>query len=245
MRIDCEEAVKRRIQIYDELRNVRQDISAIKQNFFSRANIRDLVAHYNEYDRRINVHYDGHNILRGTLDNEQLITCFEYRDTGIGALPNLPRIAHIYNRISARVQLQGFYGIYETAGRKYSIMEDLSSWPTLSSSIQQVAIPSLLTRLRMAYEIANTMAYLHQVGMLLKSLSDATVYLKVVNGEEKPIITDLESARLVLIASIQISSHVIRFSRPQALFTTTSGTRHPNIRIRNFIRYSLMFGGNS
>jgi len=202
---DHQEAAEQQIQIYDEFRSVGRDVRTMrdemKQNLFTRINIRELVAYYDENDRRIDLHYDEQlAILRGTLlDNGEPVSviCYKYRDSEIGGVPGLPRIAHIYERISKRVQFQRFWGIYEAAGTRYSIMEDVSSSVKLCSAIEHQQAPSLINKLRIAYEIANAMAYLHQVGMLLKSLTDATVYLKVVNGVTKPIITGLESARQV------------------------------------------------
>ena len=191
--------------MYGELRAVRRDVRTmneeLKQNVFARMNIRDLVAYYDENDRRIEAHYDDvHNLLRGTLlkNGQPVDVVFnKYRDTGIGAVPGLPRIAHIYERISKRVRFQRFWGIFEKSGERYSIMDDISSSEKLCSAIEHREVPSLVNRMQIAYEIANAMAHLHQVGMILKSLSDATIYLKVIQGVTIPIITDLESARLV------------------------------------------------
>jgi serine/threonine protein kinase len=194
---DREEASRQRIQFYDELRNIGDDISTSKQATVLGANIRDLVPHFNEFDRRINVHTNEANQLQGTLEYEQPVVCLALEDTSLGGVAALPKVAHIYSRLSARVQVQRFYGFYEKSAQKYAIMEDLSSTSTLGSAIQHKNLPSLSSRLRMAFEIASTMAYLHQVGLLLKSLSDSTVSLKVVDGQLRPIVTDLESARMV------------------------------------------------
>src|SRR5579871_1165704 len=108
MRSDHQDVANQQSQIYDEIRAVGQDVRTMKlkesdEMKHNRVDIRKLVAYYDEYDRRIDVRYDEHNLLRGTLldDGQPIdIICCNYRDAGIGAVPGLPMIAQIYERIS-------------------------------------------------------------------------------------------------------------------------------------------------
>lgn len=187
---------ERYVQRYEELRTIGKDVSLIRDAtiVIGAANIRNAVPHYSEHDRRLNLYSNNADQLRGTLEGVGPIICHEIQ--GIGSL-KLPKIIRIYRMISERVQVQGFYGVLERSGSTYSIMQDLESEPTVASG----TLLSISLRLRAAYEIASTMAYLHQVGILLKSLSDTTVSIQMLD-EPRPVITDLESARSVLTRNL-------------------------------------------
>ena len=107
----------------------------------------------------------------------------------------LPNIADNYKKISKRIWFQSFWDIFEISGERYSIMDDLSSSKRLFSAIEYEGAASPVNRLQMAYGSANAITYLHQVGIILKGLTDATIYVKVRDGMTIPTITDLESAQ--------------------------------------------------
>jgi len=212
--------------------------------------ILDLVPHYNEHDRRIYVKSDPDGQLRGLLQEKKPIICQDMEGEGISAwpAPGVTRIAHIYHRLSQRIQVQSFYGIYEEANRKYAIMEDLSDASTLNSAVRNPTEPvSVSVRLHLVLDLANTMAYLHRVGILLKSMSDSTVFLKLVNGEYRPIITELEAARLVNDLSIHTYTYRYSFLKPPHLWHTMSATRRLSTLLERLTYTPLqqMSGGTS
>src|SRR5947207_8626607 len=204
MKDDRKESYEQRAQVHHELRSIKEDVVEIRRDTSIVAstvrhppdpvNLRELVPHFSEYDRRLALENTNAGIA-GSLDGVGRIVCFELGETDLGH--SFPRVVHVYCRIAARVNVQGFYGILEKSGRNYAIMEDLSTDMTLDDIVQVGTLPSLPARLRVALELANTMAFLHRAGLLLKSLSGTTVVLKMINGEIRPVITDLESARLV------------------------------------------------
>lgn len=214
---ETKRASEQRVKFYDELRSIGNDVSKIKQmSLGTVADVLDTIPHFSEYDRRINILQDVGGQLRCNLSEIGPIVCYEMDESELGAWPKLHKIIQVYSRISERVQVQGFYGILQKGPNKYAMLEDISSEPTLASAIASSALPSISVRLRMAYDIASTMAYLHQVGMLLKCLSDTTVILKMKNGEVQAMITNLESARLVVL---RIS---LQCSYPQIIESTSS-----------------------
>jgi hypothetical protein len=196
-----QETATEHAKLHGEMKSMKDDITKFKQELnptMSKAidvvsfqNIRDQVPHYTEYDRRLNFTSQTRVQLKGTLDGVGEITCLEIDET-------FPRVVRIYSRIAARIQVQGFYGILEKSGRKYAIMEDIAAYPTLDTAVKERKLGSTSSKLRVAYEIASAMAYLHHVGLLLKSLSGASVVVKTVNGDLRPVITGLKYGRLVL-----------------------------------------------
>lgn len=198
-RDETQKESNRRSEFYGDIRAFedymaqidRVDLSAVR-------NLRDVVPHFSEYDRRLSLRDEGGQI-RGTMADAGPIICHVLEEAELGGWAKLPKIIHIYTKLSARLQVQKLYGILEKGVQRYAIMEDLSLLPTLASMVENGEMLSLTDRLRIAWEIANTIAYLHQVGILIKSLSDTTVSLKTVANEIRPIITDLESARLVAV----------------------------------------------
>jgi hypothetical protein len=108
------------------------------------------------------------------------------------------RHVEIYKRISVGALVQSFYGICERNGTKYAVLEDLRNEPTLANAVEHCLLPDDSQRLRVAYDLANTMAYFHSVGILVKGLSDDTVVLRKLDDDKfQPCLTNLETARTV------------------------------------------------
>jgi serine/threonine protein kinase len=133
----------------------------------------------------------------GTLEGKAIVLADvnedEMRVGGRGS-----RHVEIYKRISVGTFVQSFYGICERDGKKYAVLEDLRKEPTLAVAIQNSLLSDETQRLRVAYDLANTMAYFHSVGILLKSLSDDSVVLRRLDdGTLQPCLTNLETARMV------------------------------------------------
>jgi serine/threonine protein kinase len=142
--------------------------------------------------------FDDINGVAATLVNVGLVVCKEVKNDDLKGRWG-SRQAEIYHRISTGTLVQHFYGIAELHGSRYAVMEDLREGLTMAMAIESNQLPEPLTRLRLAYEIANTVAYLHSVGIIIKNISDNNIVLKK-GGEGmqfRPCLTNLEEARLV------------------------------------------------
>jgi hypothetical protein len=198
-----------RKDLYGGMREFKALVSKLnRSDLTDRTKLEDIVPHFNEHDRRLSLS-DTDGRVHGTMEGVGPIICYKLEEAELGSWAKLPKIIHIYAKLSARSQVQSLYGILDKSSRKYAIMEDVSSLQTLASMVQARNLPPRSTdRVRIAWEIANTVAYLHQVGILLKSLSDSSVSIKEVQNEIRPIVTDLESARLVgFLYFLYSSSH--------------------------------------
>ena len=203
MKVDRHETSNQRAQFHEELRSIKSDVVQIKTETRAAISVtrelpvplQTLVRHFTEHDRRLSLNEERKDQITGVLENVGPIVCLKINEAGLGT--NLPRVVHVYSRIAARVQVQGFYGTLEKGGNKYAVMEDLGSASNLEVAIKNASLSKLCDKVRVAYELAITMAYLHQAGLLLKNLCDNTVFVRVVGGKPRPTITDLESARLV------------------------------------------------
>lgn len=106
------------------------------------------------------------------------------------------RHAEIYRCISKGTLVQSFYGIAELDGIRYAVMEDLRNDQTLAAAIESHDFEPL-ARIHFAYELANTVAYLHSVGIIIKNLSDINVVVIKLGGRLQPRLANLEQARTV------------------------------------------------
>jgi hypothetical protein len=73
----------------------------------------------------------------------------------------------------------------------------LKTAPTLASVLVSEDRPSFSSRLKMAHDLANTVAYFHATGLLVKVLSDTSIVFRKRNGERELCLTNVEQARLV------------------------------------------------
>jgi hypothetical protein len=116
----------------------------------------------------------------------------------------LPRHMMIYSKISAMTLVQSFYGIAEIATdlsrvSHRAVMEDLTPYQSLEQAIHTKSLPEdLQDRLKIAFELSKTIAYLHSVQVLVKNMTGANIFLRPnANGGVEPVLTNLEQARLV------------------------------------------------
>lgn len=81
-------------------------------------------------------------------------------------------------------------------------MQELSPYQSLEQAIQAKSLPkTLFERLKKAYDLSKTVAYLHSVQVLIKGMTDANIILRPVQGNGvEPVVTNLEEAR-------EVSSH--------------------------------------
>ena len=133
------------------------------------------------------------------------VICKEIKNDEIRSGRGGSRHVEIYQLISTRELVEVFYGIAELGGKRYAVMEDLRDDPTLTAAIidsKELNRDGPLSRLRLAYEVASAVAYLHSVDIVVKNISDVNIVLKrlrlEVGGRRfRPCLTNLEDARTV------------------------------------------------
>jgi serine/threonine protein kinase len=109
------------------------------------------------------------------------------------------RHVEIYQCISIGTFVQSFYGIAELDGKCFAVMEDFRNDQTIAAAIESRDTYGPLACIRFAYELANTVAYLHSVGIIIKNISDTNVVVVKLEGGSRlqPRLTNLEQARRV------------------------------------------------
>lgn len=200
--------------LYNEVKTIGVDVGNLT-TFATDILVSNKVPHFDEYDSRIKVKFNKEtNVGTGTFKDVNPIICLPL--TAEAAKPMLPKVLQIYHKISARIQVQRLYGVLRMKEGNYSIMEDLTKCKTLAEHIKENEPVTLLQQLNWGYQIANTMAYLHNVGIVLKVLSDESVVMQDVNGTLRPVLTDLALARLVTtedVSRLCVDKYINRFSR--------------------------------
>ena len=136
-------------------------------------------------------------LMRG--DEQEDVICVPIDQEDMKPGQHGPRYVDIYNRISAATLVQRFYGIGHDKKRKpFAVMQNLQGLPTLASFIASDSYPAdVFSRLRFAYDIACTIAYLHEAQILVKNLADDSIVFVQKGTGYKPVICELEQARLV------------------------------------------------
>ena len=133
--------------------------------------------------------------ITGTLNNDNIV-CYP-----ISSIQMDCRIGHrhvtLYSKLSANTLVHPFYGIADRSGKLYAVMQDLRTSKSLGASLEDPQFTDMRDRLRIAYDIAQTLAYLHSVEILIRSLSDKNILLVQEGSRWKPILTNLDEARLV------------------------------------------------
>jgi hypothetical protein len=163
-------------------------------------------------DARLKVSQDVSGDLAGTL-NGQKVVCYpissNQRDSRVG-----PRHVTLYSKLSANTSVHPFYGLADKNGQLYAVMQDLRTAKPLGSCLKDDQFSGIKDRLRIAYDIAQTVAYLHSVEILVRSLSDQSVVLTPENNEWKPVLMRLDQARLFLedTSSAEVD---IRYEAPE------------------------------
>jgi serine/threonine protein kinase len=114
----------------------------------------------------------------------------------------VPRLISIYAMLSRSVNVQRLFGVFHDPSGDYAVMEDLEGSPfvLLSKALSdnQIAGSTRTQRLRLCYEIALTVAYLHSVNIVVKVISDTSIYLRNSDTGFIPVLTNLGQARAVL-----------------------------------------------
>lgn len=135
------------------------------------------------------VMYGDHHVICNLLDQDQQSTA---------------RYVELYQNITKQNSLiQKYYGIAEipeNSGRLWIVLENLEPSPSLNHCLvsREMAGFDLAKRLKMSYEIAKTIAYLHQCGCVVKNLSDFSIHLRKTSmGDREPVLTNLKDFRKV------------------------------------------------
>lgn len=142
----------------------------------------------------------GHTEFRGVLKSGEKVVCVPlqtmYRE-------ETPRIVSVYSSLSVSLHVQRFFGLLEEPGNKqFAVMEDLLRQtdvrPFKDARTKDILTSaSQLCKIRLCYEIVNTVAYLHSVKLVVKIISGSSIYLRFSNDDILPIFANLESARSV------------------------------------------------
>jgi hypothetical protein len=138
------------------------------------------------------------NDLVGSLRDVGQVICKQIKndevESGWGS-----RHVKIYRLISAGALVEAFFGIAKIGSKQYAVMEDLRDHPHLATVIESDQLPDSLARLRLVYEVANTVAYLHSVGIIAKNISDTNIVLRRLEEGRRfePCMINLEEARTV------------------------------------------------
>jgi len=101
--------------------------------------------------------------------------------------------------------VQEFLGLLETPVGVYAVLENLEaandvfSIKDVLARDDFVSTTILTKKLRLCYEIVNTVAYMHSVNLVVKVITDEFVFVRFKDNQLWPIFTNLECARNVLV----------------------------------------------
>jgi hypothetical protein len=118
-----------------------------------------------------------------------------------------PKLVQIYATLSGSVSIQRLFGIlHVSANSSYAVMEDLEEPPflPLTQSFKLLADTPFIQRLRICYDLALTVAVLHETKRVIKVLSDSSIYLRDDNGQLTPVLANLADSRLVYLVHIPV-----------------------------------------
>jgi hypothetical protein len=111
-----------------------------------------------------------------------------------------PKLVQIYTTLSASVSIQRLFGILQVPlSGSFAVMEDVEKPPflPLTESFEKLANTLFIQRLRICYDLALTVAVLHETKRVIKVLSDSSIFLRDDNGQLTPILAKLADSRRV------------------------------------------------
>jgi serine/threonine protein kinase len=143
--------------------------------------------------------------------------------------------------MSGSVNIQNLFGVFTKNDNQYAVMQQLKGvnvpFVVLSEAFKEndkasVARASRLQRLSLCYQISQTVAYLHslQVNLVVKVISDSSIYVRKVDEEFIPVMTNLEYSRLVCPGNIQL---ICRFYFIRITLLTIKNMTHLNMVLKN------------
>jgi serine/threonine protein kinase len=192
-------------ELQSELRAVRREVANTRRLTLDIPHFGKSISFISETDTRLQLGpaERGANSLYGQLESFGAIECTKLVGENSGGAMQVPRLVNIYSRISQRTVCRKLWGILKRSDGDYAVMESLAESDTLEhllSSGDFLSKLNLVQRLHLAWEISNAVAYLHSVNILLKTLSSQNIHIFGVGssgGTIRPVLTDLENARLV------------------------------------------------
>jgi len=157
---------------------------------------------------------DGHEEFIGSLRTGDAIRFVPLERNKI----DTPRLLVVYGEISRSVGIQRLFGIYSGCFGDYAVMEDLEVEVVLQDILANVdtkiKMIDPLARLKLCLDLATCIAYLHSIDLIVKVISDSSVYIRNVTGNLVPILVNLQHARLVtsllIVENNNIASFVFR-----------------------------------
>ena len=187
-----------------EIRSISREVAKSKQVMIDMPQLGRKIQIFQMNDRHLQFEaskplQDGlEGLLEGVGDIELCKLVDETSATGA----DLPRLINIYSRLSERTTARSLWGILDASGERYAVMESLKACHKLEDLLASGRFSEfeLTKRLRFAWEVCNAVTYFHSVNILLKSLSSQNVYVRYAQsgiGQLRPVLTDLENARLV------------------------------------------------
>jgi len=139
----------------------------------------------------------GVDSFSGTLNGRGVI-CYHIELVAGKPTKKASRHLKIYEKITDRTSVHPFYGIAKRANRYWMVMQDLSGSPTIAKFLSDETVElTYHERVKIAYEISKTIAYLHSVGIVVKTISDDNFVLVRVGDHLQPVLLNLYRARLV------------------------------------------------
>jgi hypothetical protein len=187
-----------------EMRAISREVAKSKQVTIDIPHLGRRIQIFQMSDRRLR--FEAGKPLQGGLEAQlegvgDVELCKLVGETS-AAGAYLPRLINIYSRLSERTTARSLWGILDAPGERYAVMESLTACHKLEDLLASGKFSEfeLTKRLRFAWEVCHAVAYFHSVNVLLKSLSSQNVYVRRVqsgSGQLRPILTDLENARLV------------------------------------------------
>ncbi|PNP60526.1 hypothetical protein THARTR1_00550 [Trichoderma harzianum] len=162
-----------------------------KPDCFSSASVVELLPEFQEKDFTFALESKDGLIKRGTVNGGCRIVCYKFELTG-----SMPELLKIYNSIQAGAYVQRLFGTVKLNEKYYVVMQDLEGGKTLASACKDGSLPDTpLARVSLAYDIVKTMAWYHNVQLLLKPISDHTIALKKLSsGRLAPFLTKLQNS---------------------------------------------------
>ena len=112
------------------------------------------------------------------------------------------KVVNIYEQISQVALVQELKGIVEYEGKLFAMMASMEPHPPVEKAIQDGIFSSMdsVDVLRYIYELAATVSALHAAGLLIKVISDRSVFVvRGSNGMVRPKISNLDQARAVCL----------------------------------------------
>jgi len=147
----------------------------------------------------------------GWLKDVGPVVCYPISDS-----PTAKANLDIYRSIQEGAFVQRFYGTLRAPQGLYAVMEDLQEGRTMNHKLQEdYNTTPIAVRMKIASDLAKTVAWYHKAQLLLKSIGDSTVVLKIVpSGAMHPILTKLENVRNVSLGPTKCSMRCLSVTDP-------------------------------